>query len=132
MKKTFSIRILAMLLCLLMVIPTLVLPLSAEEINKKPEPTEDNPLRNIAPSGQTYHSSVWNNDRHAKYINNGLYTHSYQWWEPSSIHRPNGAGVDDKLQWCGISYMSGSYIVKEINIYTSVFEKGYNNIKYTI
>lgn len=132
MKKTFSIRILAMLLCLLMVIPTLVLPLSAEEINKKPEPTEDNPLRNIAPNGQTYHSSVWNNDRHAKYINNGLYTHSYQWWEPSSIHRPNGAGVDDKLQWCGISYMSGYYIVKEINIYTSVFEKGYNNIKYTI
>ena len=92
--------------------------------------------QNWAPNGSGYHSSVWNNDRHSKYLNNGTLNHSYQWWEPTDPARPNGNGVDPTKQYFGFTFDDGYYLLDEIVIYAESYVKrygiGYNNIKYRV
>ncbi len=109
-------RIISLILCLLMIVPTMVTAVFAAD--KAPEKT------NIALNGRTYHSSIWNNDSSAKFINNGLRNHSYQFWRPNSIQRPDGEGTDDKLQYCGMSF-NAYYTTDEIHIYADK----YGNVK---
>ena len=137
MKKIFLRRILPLALCLLMVLPMFAFnTLAANNPSLNGAPGDKSIVgterANWAPNGQGYHSSVWNNDRHSKYLNNGTYNHSYQWWEPTAPERPNGAGVDPTKQYFGFSFDDGYYLLDEIVIYAESFEKGWNNIKYTV
>ena len=136
MKKLFLRRILPIALCLLMVLPVLSLNVFAanESLNGIPgdKSIVGTERQNWATAGQGYHSSVWNNDRHSKYLNNGTYNHSYQWWEPTDPARPNGAGVDPTKQYFGFTFDDGYYLLDEISIYAHSFEKGFNNIKYRV
>ena len=97
MKNLFLRRILPVALCILMVLPVLALNIFAANMSATGTPGDvsiiGTELQNWAPMGQGYHSSVWNNDRHSKYLNNGTFNHSYQWWEPSKRCwcRPNKA-----------------------------------------
>ena len=137
MKNIFLKRILPIALCLLMVVPMLVMNIFAANNPSISGAPGDKSIigterKNWAPNGQGYHSSVWNNDRHSKYLNNGTYNHSYQWWEPTAPERPNGSGVDPTKQYFGLSFDDGYYIFDEIIIYAESFTKGQNNIKYTV
>ena len=136
MKKIFLRRILPLALCLLMLVPTFALIASAANVSATSTPGDKSVVgterANWAPNGQGYHTSVWNNDRHSKYLNNGTYNHSYQWWEPTAPERPNGAGVDPTQQYFGFSFDDGYYLLDEIVIYAEKFDKGHNNIKYTV
>ena len=137
MKKLFMRRILPMALCLLMVVPALafsVLGAVNESLTGIPGDKSiiGTERMNWAPNGQGYHSSAWNNDRHSKYLNNNTYAHSYQYWQPSDPQRPNGAGVDPTKQHVGFSFMDGYYVLDEVVIYANSYDKGYNNIKYTV
>ncbi len=135
MKKIFLRRILPVVLCALMVIPTFALvalansSLTATPGDRTIVGTE---RANWAPNGQGYHTSAWNYDRHSKYLNNGTYAHSYQYWQPSDPARPNGNGVDPTKQHVGFSFIDGYYLLEEIVIYANSYDKGYNNIKYTV
>ncbi|MBO5261548.1 MAG: discoidin domain-containing protein [Clostridia bacterium] len=135
MKKIFLRRILPVALCLLMVVP---MALSAFAVNLsltgKPGDTSiiGTERQNWAPNGSGYHTSVWNNDRHSKYLNNETYDHSYQYWQPSDPARPNGAGVDATKQHVGFSFDDGYYVFDEVVIYANSYPKGQNNIKYRV
>ncbi len=137
MKKLFLRRILPMVLCLLMIIPTLafsVLGAVNESLTGIPGDKSiiGTERKNWAGNGQGYHTSAWNYDRHSKYLNNGTYDHSYQYWQPSDPQRPNGAGVDPTKQHVGFSFTDGYYVFDEVVIYANSYDKGYNNIKYTV
>ena len=136
MKNIFLRRILPIALCILMVLPVLAMNIFAANESSTGTPGDisiiGTELQNWAPMGQGYHSSTWNNDRHSKYLNNGTYSHSYQWWEPSAPERPNGAGVDPTKQYFGFTFNDGYYLMEDILIYAHSFAKGYNNIKYRI
>ena len=136
MKKIFLRRILPVALCILMVLPVLAMNAFAANMSSTGIPGDKSIVgtvrQNWASMGQGYHTSVWNNDRHSKYLNNGTYNHSYQWWEPSAPERPNGAGVDPTKQHFGFTFSDGYYLLDEISIYAHSFDKGYNNIKYTV
>ena len=92
---------------------------------------DDAERTNIAPNGLTYQSSNWNGDSSAKYLNNGVLGHSYQMWRPSSPERPNGAGLDSSMQYCGMRF-NKYYKADEMIIYMDQYSKGENNIKITI
>ena len=114
-------RFLSLILCLLMVLPCFTAITFAEDTNR----------RNIAPNGLTYQSSNWNGDSSAKYLNNGVLGHSYQMWRPTSIKRPNGAGIDDTMQYCGMRF-NKYYEADEMVIYFDTYERGRTNIKFTV
>ena len=136
MKKIFLRKIMPIALCLLMLLPTFIMGISAANESLNGIPGDKSIIgterMNWAPNGQGYHTSVWNNDRHSKYLNNGTYAHSYQYWQPSDPARPNGAGVDPQKQHIGFSFNDGYYLLDEIVIYANSYDKGYNNIKYTV
>lgn len=134
MKKMFLRRILSVVLAVLMVLPLFVFNVSADSLTGTPGDRTiiGSERKNWAPQGQTYHTSAWNYDRHSKYLINGTYLHSYQYWQPSDPARPNGAGVDPTKQNFGVSFDNGYYLVDEIVIYANSYERGYNNIKYTV
>lgn len=136
MKKIFLRKIMPIALCLLMLLPTFIMGISAANESLNGIPGDKSIIgterMNWAPNGQGYHTSVWNNDRHSKYLNNGSYSHSYQYWQPSDPARPNGAGVDPTKQHVGFSFNDGYYLLDEIVIYANSYDKGYNNIKYTV
>jgi len=136
MKKIFLRKILPVALCLLMVLPTFIMGVLAANESLTGTPGDKSILgtdrQNWAPNGQGYHTSAWNYDRHSKYLNNGSYDHSYQYWQPSDPARPNGAGVDPTKQHVGFSFDGGYYLVDEIVIYANSYDKGYNNIKYRV
>lgn len=137
MRKIIAKRILPIALCLLMVVPALALgALAAVNESLTGIPGDKSIIgterQNWASNGQGYHTSAWNYDRHSKYLNNGTYAHSYQYWQPSDPARPNGAGVDPTKQHVGFSFMDGYYIFDEVVIYANSYDKGYNNIKYTV
>ena len=92
MKKALSL-----ILCVLMLVPCFAWQIVADEGQATGE------LENIALYGMTYHSSTFNNDRSAKYLNNGFLWNSYQMWEPSSTGRNTGP-CDDTLQYCGMKF----------------------------
>ncbi len=92
MKKALSL-----ILCLLMLVPCFAWQIVAEEGETTGE------LENVALYGMTYHSSVFNNDRSSKYLNNGFLWNSYQMWEPLSTGR-NVGPCDDTLQYCGMKF----------------------------
>lgn len=89
-------KILSLILCVLMLVPGFVFQISADY-----DPNAE--LTNVAPYAGTYHSSVFNNDRSSKYINNGFLWNSYQMWEPCSTGR-NVGPVDDTLQYAGLKF----------------------------
>ena len=136
MKKMFLRRFLAMALCMLMVLPMFMFNVGAANNSLTAEPGDKSIIgterQNWGPNGQGYHTSTWNNDRHSKYLVNGTYNHSYQYWEPSDPARPNGNGVDPTKQHVGFSFYDGYYLLDEIIIYAGEYDKGYNNIKYTV
>ena len=136
MKKIFLKKILPVALCLLMALPTFIMGISAANESLTGTPGDKSIIgtdrQNWAPNGQGYHTSVWNYDRHSKYLNNGTYAHSYQYWQPSDPARPNGAGVDPTKQHIGFSFDDGYYLLDEVVIYANSYDKGYNNIKYTV
>lgn len=136
MKKIFLRRILPFALCLLMVVPAFVLSIFAANMSLVGIPGDKSIIgterANWAPNGQGYHTSAWNYDRHSKYLNNGTYAHSYQYWQPSDPARPNGAGVDPTQQHVGFAFYDGYYVLDEIIIYANSYDKGYNNIKYRV
>lgn len=134
MKKIFLRRILPMAMCLLMVLPLFAFNVVAGSLDGIPGDRSiiGTERQNWAPNGQTYHTSAWNYDSHSKYINNGTYGHSYQFWRPSDPSRANGAGVDPEKQNFGVSFDDGYYLVDEIVIFADTYAKGYNNIKYTV
>ena len=135
MKKIFLKRILPVALCLLMVIPMSICAFAANmSLNGIPGDKSiiGTERANWAPNGSGYHTSVWNNDRHSKYLNNGTYSHSYQYWQPSDPARPNGNGVDPTKQHIGFAFMDGYYLLDEVVIYANSYDRGYNNIKYTV
>lgn len=136
MKNVFVKRILPIALCVMMLVPMSVLYAFAANESLTGVPGDFSIIgaerANWSPNGQGYHSSVWNNDRHSKYLNNGTYNHSYQWWEPTAPERPNGAGVDPTKQYFGFSFEDGYYFLDEIQLYVCDFDKGTNNIKYRV
>ncbi|MBE6673993.1 MAG: discoidin domain-containing protein [Ruminococcaceae bacterium] len=164
MKKVFLKRILPVVMCVLMVVPAFAFNVLAANLSATGIPGDKSIIgterANWAPNGQGYHTSVWNGDRHSKYLNNGTYNHSYQWWEPSDPKRPNGAGVDPTKQYFGFSFDDGYYLLDEIIIYAHkrshgvdpvldangnvvkdengnikyqrTESKGFNNVKYTV
>ena len=136
MKRIFLKKILPFALCLLMVVPAFIVSAFAANLSLTGTPGDKSIIGterlNWAPNGQGYHTSAWNYDRHSKYLNNGTYAHSYQYWQPSDPARPNGAGVDPTKQHVGFSFEDGYYLIDEVVIYANSYAKGYNNIKYTV
>ncbi|MBQ7906901.1 MAG: hypothetical protein IJ309_02900 [Clostridia bacterium] len=107
-------RIISLLLCVLMVVPCFAWTITAEEAGAGTAQRE-----NVGLYGMTYHSSIWNGDRSAKFINNGAVYNFYQYWEPGSSGRGadgGGAGIDDSLQYCGMKF-NNYYLVDEITLY---------------
>lgn len=107
-------KILAVILCVLMVVPCFVWNIGAVDTTG-PNGEE---LINIAPSGKTYQSSNWNQDSSARYLNNGILHHSWQFWRPSSMYRADAVGIDDSLQYVGMKF-NNYYSVNQITIYAS-------------
>ena len=107
-------RIISLLLCVLMLVPCFAWSIVADDAGT------DAPVReNVGLYGMTYHSTIWNGDRSAKFINNGAVYNSYQFWEPGSSGRGaenGGAGIDDSLQYCGMKFNT-YYLVDEITLY---------------
>lgn len=91
----------------------MLVPCFAWSISAEYDP--EAPLENVAPKGGTYHSSIWNNDRGSKFLNNGANYNSYQYWEPSSTGRNNGP-CDDTLQYAGFKFAS-YYEVESMKMY---------------
>ena len=101
-------KILSLILCVLMLVPCFAWQISAEY---DPEA----PLENVAPKGGTYHSSIWNNDRGSKFLNNGSNYNSYQFWEPCASGC-NVGPVDDTLQYAGFKF-NDYYECESMKIY---------------
>ena len=106
-------KILAAILCVLMIIPCFTWIVAAVELNVVPEGTE---IVNIAPYGKTYHSSIWNQDGSARFLNNGILYSSWQFWRPGSNQRPDTPGIDDSLQNTGMKF-NNYYTFNEVVIY---------------
>jgi len=104
-------RILAMFLCVLMVLPCFAWAISADD----GLPTEEERV-NIAPNGKTYHTSIWNQDGSARFLNNGVLYSSWQFWRPGSVERPDTPGIDDTLQHTGMKF-NNYYSFNEVVIY---------------
>ena len=105
-------RILAMILCVLMILPCFAWTITASNDGL---PAEDERI-NIAPNGKTYHSSVWNADGSARFLNNGILYSSWQFWRPGSVERPDTPGIDDTLQYAGMKFNT-YYTFNEVTIY---------------
>ena len=106
-------KILAAILCVLMIIPCFTWIVAAVELNVVPEGTE---IVNIAPYGKTYHSSIWNQDGSARFLNNGILYSSWQFWRPGSNQRPDTPGIDDSVQNTGMKF-NNYYTFNEVVIY---------------
>ena len=73
-------RILATILCICLLVPCFAcLAFAADGESTSPWGGE---IINVAPKGKTYQSSIWNADSPARYINNGQYYSSWQFWRP--------------------------------------------------
>lgn len=95
-------RILATILCICLLVPCFACLTFAAEGETSPMGGE---IINVAPKGKTYQSSIWNADSPARYINNGQYYSSWQFWRPGDEQRGAGyEGVDNTRQWCGMSF----------------------------
>ena len=98
-------KILSIILCILMLLPCVLLCVSATE-EESEEPAE---YTNIAKEALLKCSSYWNNDRLPKYTIDGVKNSSYQFWSPNYSGRdPN---VDNSNHW--IQYGFKDY--KQIN-----------------
>ncbi len=105
-------KILAVILCVLMILPCFTWMVSAvDEAGPNGEV-----IKNIAPNGKTYQSSNWNQDSSARFLNNGVLHHSWQFWRPNSIYRPDSVGVTEGFQHVGMKF-NNYYSVNEITIY---------------
>lgn len=137
MKKIFLRKFLPMVLCLLMVFPAFVFSAFAVNMSTIGDPGDKSVIgdekANWAAEGQGYHSSVWNLDRHSKYLNNGTYDHSYQFWAPNHWQRNPSVSKehDNTKEYVGFTF-DEHYLVEEIIIYTGSYSKGHNNIKFTV
>lgn len=105
-------KILAIILCVLMVVPCFAWNISAVDA----EGPNGEEITNIAPNGKTYQSSNWNQDSSARYLNNGRLWDSWQFWRPGSCARPDTPNIDDSLQYIGMKF-NNYYSVNEVTIY---------------
>ncbi len=105
-------KILAIILCVLMVVPCFIWNITAVDT----EGPNGEERINIAPNGKTYQTSNWNQDSSARYLNNGILWHSWQFWRPGSSYRPDTPNIDDSLQYVGMKF-NNYYSVNEITIY---------------
>ena len=95
-------RILATILCVLMIVPCFAMFAFAADAEKSPW---DQEIVNVAPKGKTYQSSNWNGDSSARYLNNGFNYSSWQFWRPGDEARGAGyEGVDNTCQYAGMSF----------------------------
>ena len=85
-------KILAAILCVLMILPCFTWIAGAADLDIVPDGVVP---ENIAPYGKTYHSSIWNQDGSARFLNNGILYSSWQFWRPGSNQRPDTPGIDD-------------------------------------
>ena len=106
-------KILAAILCVLMILPCFTWIAGAEDLAIVPDGVE---ITNIAPNGKTYHSSVWNADGSARFLNNGVLYSSWQFWRPGSVERPDTPGIDDTLQYAGMKF-NNYYTFNEVTVY---------------
>ena len=95
-------RILATILCILMLVPCFAMFAFAADPEKSPW---DMDIINVAPKGKTYQTSNWNGDSSARYLNNGFNYSSWQFWRPGDEARGQGyEGVDNTRQHVGMSF----------------------------
>ncbi len=108
-------KILAVILCVLMILPcfTWVIVAADEEVATGPNGEK---ISNVAPFGKTYHSSIWNQDGSARFLNNGVLYSDWQFWRPGSVERPDTPGIDDTLQYAGMKF-NNYYTFNEVTIY---------------
>ena len=106
-------KILAFILCVMMVIPCFAWNVSAKTVEVEGKEVE---ITNIAPNGKTYHSSVWNQDGSARYLNNGILYSSWQFWRPGSKERPDTPYIDDSCQYIGMKF-NNYYTFDEVVVY---------------
>lgn len=104
-------RLLAFLLCALMLVPFFAFQTTAAEYNPNA------PFTNVAEYASTGFSSKWNNDSDAKFLNNGVYYHSYEFWRPSSSHRD--PAIDDSMQYCELKF-SDYYEINQFTMYAQI------------
>ena len=111
-------RILATILCICLLVPCFACLAFAADDKTSPWGNE---IINVAPKGKTYQSSIWNADSPARYINNGQYYSSWQFWRPGDEQRGAGyEGVDNTRQWCGMSF-NYYQTVNSVTIYTDKY-----------
>lgn len=112
-------RILATILCICLLVPCFAcLVFAADGENTSPWGGE---IINVAPKGKTYQSSIWNADSPARYINNGQYYSSWQFWRPGDEQRGAGyEGVDNTRQWCGLSF-NYYQTINSVSLYTDKY-----------
>ncbi len=111
-------RILATILCICLLVPCFACLAFAAEGDKSPWDVE---IVNVAPKGKTYQSSIWNQDSPARYINNGQYYSSWQFWRPGDEQRGAGfEGIDNTRQWCGMSF-NYYQTINSVTLYTDKY-----------
>ena len=112
-------RILATILCICLLVPCFAcLAFAADGESTSPWGGE---IINVAPKGKTYQSSIWNADSPARYINNGQYYSSWQFWRPGDEQRGAGyEGVDNTRQWCGLSF-NYYQTINSVTLYTDKY-----------
>jgi hypothetical protein len=111
-------RILATILCICLLVPCFACLAFAADGDKSPWDVE---IVNVAPKGKTYQSSIWNQDSPARYINNGQYYSSWQFWRPGDEQRGAGfEGIDNTRQWCGLSF-NYYQTINSVTLYTDKY-----------
>lgn len=111
-------RILATILSICLLVPCFAFLAFAAEGDTSPWDVE---ITNVAPKGKTYQSSIWNADSPARYINNGQYYSSWQFWRPGDEQRGAGfEGIDNTRQWCGLSF-NYYQTVNSVTLYTDKY-----------
>ncbi len=111
-------RILATILAICLLVPCFACLAFAAEGDTSPMGGE---IINVAPKGKTYQSSIWNADSPARYINNGQYYSSWQFWRPGDEQRGAGyEGIDNTRQWCGLSF-NYYQTINSVTLYTDKY-----------
>ena len=107
-------RILATILCVLMLVPCFTWVAFAGEGEVSPWNVTST---NVAPKGKTYQTSNWNADSSARYLNNGQLWSSWQFWRPGDVARGTGfEGIDNTRQHAGMSF-NQYQTINEVTVY---------------
>lgn len=115
-------KILAIIVCILMIMPCFVLGIMADDEEKD---------RNIAAESSTYATSQWNLDSNPRWMVDTDRANSYRFWRPGAPERGEGyESVDVNNQYCGFKF-SKYYEFNEVTIYAQKLADN-NNVTYTV